>query len=101
MKKSLFIEIIILVVLIALIASFLFHIFYFNNFRKDIRPISEPEKQDVLRILNESINLEGYEVIFGNMLTVKNHDLAQVQLVKGNSKLYYAVDLDKRRIIKR
>jgi flagellar basal body-associated protein FliL len=101
MKKSLLIEIIILVVLLMLIVSFLFPFFYFNHFRKDVRPITEPEKQEVIKILNESMNLEDYQINFGNVFTVKDKELAQVQLIKGNSKYYYAVDLNKRRLIRR
>ena len=101
MKKSLFIEIIILLVLLMLIVTFLFNIFYFNNFRKEVRPITEPEKQEVMRILNKSINLNDYQVNFGNVFTVKEKNLAQVQLIRGNSKSYYAIDLNKGRLIRR
>jgi hypothetical protein len=101
MKKSLLIEIIIVIVLLMLLVTFLFNVFYFNHFRKDVRPITDSEKQEVMKILNGSMSPEDYQITFGNVFTVKNNELAQIQLMKGNSKYYYAVDLNKRRLIRR
>ena len=101
MKKSWIWGIILLIIAFLLIANLLFHLIYFNDFHKDLKPISEIEKQKAIDILNKSINLEGYQIKFGNVYALKNGDLVKIELIKGYSRKSYLIDLKEGRIIVR
>ncbi len=101
MKKSLIFWIILGVLLSVLVITLIFNLIYFNNLHKSMRAITEPEKQKVIEIVNQSFNLEDYEIRFGNIYIVKDKEIAQIELIKTNSKIYYSVDLDKGKLIRR
>lgn len=102
MKKSLIFWMIIALGLLVLAITLLFNVFYFNNFRHNVRPLTETEKNEIKNILNQSVNnLGDYQIRFGNVYLTKNEELAQVELIKGISKIYYSIDLDRKKIIKR
>jgi hypothetical protein len=101
MKKLTLLRIVLLIVLFIMIVTTLLNFFYFNSFRNNIRPITEAEKQQVINVLNDSINLEDYQIKFSNVYLSKHKQLAQVELIKGNSKKYYSIDLGSGRIVGR
>jgi hypothetical protein len=101
MKKSSIFKIVFLVIIILLIATLFYEIYQVKSFKKDLRPATEIEKQEIIEILNENINTTGYEIIFGNVLTEKDKILIQVQLKKGNSREHYLIDLNEKRLIGR
>lgn len=101
MKKSSIFWIVSLVIIVLLSINLLFHLIYFNTIHKNIRPASESEKQKVIEILNKSINLENYQIKIGGVYILNNKELVQVELIKGNSKKHYLVDLKEEKIARR
>lgn len=101
MRKLSIFWIVLGVIIVILFVNLLFHLIYFNTIHKNIRPVSESEKQKAIEILNQSLNLNDYQVKIGNVYTPDNKELVQVELIKGNSKKRYFIDLKEGRIIKR
>lgn len=98
MKKAVILWIA-LVVIFILIASLIFHLLYFNEFYKNVRHISESDKQIAIEILNKSINLKDSQIKVGNIYSMKNKDLVKIELIKNHSRRYYLIDLENKRII--
>lgn len=101
MKKTPVLDIVLIIVLIILIVTLLFHLLYFNSFHKDLRPITDAEKQKVIDILNKSMNLTDYQIKFGRVYITKKTELAQIELTKNNSTKEYFIDMNKERPIKK
>jgi len=101
MKKLSIFWIVLLVLIVLLAVNLLFHLIYFNTVNKNIRPASESEKQKAIEILNQSLNLSDYQVKAGNVYAPNNKELVQVELIKGNSKKHYLIDLRESRIIRK
>ena len=97
MKKSLRLWII-LSVLIVLMITLLFNLLYLNSFHKNLKPISPLEREKAIEILNQTVNVEGYQIRAANVYSVKNRNLVQIQLIKNNSKSYYLIDLNEGKI---
>ena len=74
---------------------------YFNNLHKNLKPISEIEKQKAIDILNKSVNLSNYQIKVGNVYAPGKGDFVQIELIKGDLKKYYLVDLKAGKIMKR
>lgn len=100
MKKYIIFGIILLIIIFLLSINFLFHVLYFSNLHKNLKPISETDKQKALEILNKSINLNEYQIKIGNVYAPKNKDFVKIELIKNNTKKYYIIDLKKERIVK-
>ena len=101
MKKSLILRIILLMVAIIFILNFLFHIFYFQIFQEKTRTITNSEKQEIIELFNQSMNLKDYQIKFENVYNIKDREFAQVEIVKNNSKKNYLVDLKYKKIIRK
>jgi len=101
MKKSTIWLIVTLVVAFVLVASLLYHIFYFKNFHKNLHPISNLEKEEVLKILNKSIDIEGYEIKFGGVYASEEKEVVLVELLKENSREYYYVNIKTEKVVRR
>jgi len=101
MKNALLFVILSLIVSFILIVALLFHLVYFNNLHKSTKPITEAEKQQVIEILNKSMNLDDYQIKFGNVLVLKKSELVQIKLIKDNSKNDYIIDLISGKIIRK
>lgn len=100
MKRSSIIGIVIACIVLVLIISFLQSFIYFNRIHKDIKPITEAEKEKAIKILNESIDLQQSQIIFGRGYPLENRTLIQVEVIKGGSKKGYLIDLKEERVIK-
>jgi hypothetical protein len=101
MKKALVFWIALVVIGILLIVTFLYNLIYFNAFKNNMRQINDEEKAEVVKILNETVNVGDYSLKYGNVLSTKQRELVPVELIKGNSKKHYLVDLRSRAIIKK
>jgi len=101
MKKSLILKITVLAIAVIFVISFLFHLIYFEKFNKNIRPITDIEKQKVMEILNKSMDINEYQMVFGNVYVTKHKELAQIELIKNNSKRGYFVDIEAGKLIKK
>lgn len=95
MKKHSILWIFLLIGVFLLIVNFLFQIIYFDNFNKNLKPLSESEKQKVIEILNKSIELEGYQIKIGSIFAAKDQKLVHVELINGSLRKRYLVDLKK------
>ena len=88
-------------ILLLLLIWLLFPFFYFNNLHKDIKPISEPDRQKAIDILNKTIDLDNYQIRIGNVYSYKNTTLVQVYLRNSTSKVFYIIDLKSDKVVKR
>ena len=101
MKKPSVFKIVLFIIVIILFASFLFKLIYFDHIHKNVRPVSEQEKQRAIDILNKSVNLEGYQInVFSDYLP-KTNNIVMVELTQGNLKKHYFIDLEKSRILRK
>jgi hypothetical protein len=102
-KKSIFRIIIIIIAIIAilLITTLFYRIYQVNNFQKDLRQTTIIEKQQIIEILNQNMNITGYEIIFGNVFTKENATLVQVQLKKDGLKKSYLINLENKSLVSR
>ena len=75
------------------------HFIFFNTIHKNIRPASESEKNRAIEILNKSLNLNGYQVNVWNVYSTNNREIVNVDLLKGNSRKHYLIDLNEDKII--
>ncbi len=101
MKKSLIFAILFAVILVVLVVSLVYHLIFFNNFRNNVRPASDSEKQNAIEILNQSMNVNDYQIKFGNIYTHQGQEYMQVELIKGTKKKYYSIDINQRVVIGR
>lgn len=101
MKKSHILGIILLIFVLILIINFASYFIYFQSFHKNVRPITEAEKQEVMSIINQSMDIGDYEIKFGNVYSIRDRELVQIELIKGNSKKDYLVDLKDKRVIRK
>lgn len=103
MKKSSLFKIIIIIVaiiIILLITTIFYRIYQIKNFQKDLRPITETEKQKIIEILNENMDIAGYEISFGNVFIKGDETLVQVQLKNGNMKKTYLINLESNSLVR-
>jgi hypothetical protein len=101
MKRSLVFAIILGALALILIGDLIFHLIYFNNFHKNIRPVTESEKQRAIEIINKTINVDNYQLTFRNVFTPKKAEVVQVELKNNSSRLDYFVDLTNGKVWKR
>ncbi len=101
MKKSTIFWIVLIVIIVILSVNLLFHLIYLSTIHKNIRLASESEKERAIEILNQSLNLSDYQVKVWNVYTTNNKELVQVDLIKGNSKEHYLIDLKEGKVIRK
>lgn len=100
MKKSAIFLIVVSILILILTASFVYHILYFKNFKGETRQISEEEKQKVIEILNKS-GINYSQIKFGIAYPWRDKDIIQVELVAGNSKEHYFVNILSEKVVKK
>ena len=100
MKKSLQIIIIILGAILFLAGVLIYGLLYFNPLHENLRPITDSEKDIVISVLNDSSIPQGYEIKFGKVFSAKDKEIAQISILRDNSKEDYFIDLRGREIIK-
>ena len=81
------------IIIFIFIISFLFHVLYFKNLNKNIRPITELEKTKVINILNKSIDINDYQIEFENVYVLKNKTLVKIKLMREDSSEHYLIDI--------
>ena len=59
------------------------------------------EKEEVLKILNKSIDIEGYEIKFGGVYASEEKEVVLVELSKENSREYYYVNIKTEKVVRR
>ena len=101
MKKKAIILILTIILSLFILGNLLYDLIYFTSFNKNSRTITEVEKEKIIELLSKTIETTGYEIKFGNVYTVRNREIAQVQLLKERSKKEYLVDLSEWRILKK
>lgn len=101
MKKKVIILILTIILSLFILGNLLYDLIYFTSFNKNSRTITEVEKEKIIELLSKTIETTGYEIKFGNVYTVRNREIAQVQLLKERSKKEYLVDLSEWRILKK
>ncbi|MBU2615901.1 MAG: hypothetical protein KKC19_02245 [Nanoarchaeota archaeon] len=101
MKKSRPFLIILAVVSIIIVISIFIHLNYFENIRNNVRTVSKLEGNETIRILNQNLNLSGYEIDFESIYTGGNQSIVRVSLTQGNSREHYLVDLKSEKVRKR
>jgi anionic cell wall polymer biosynthesis LytR-Cps2A-Psr (LCP) family protein len=101
MNKSSILKIILLIIAILLIATILYKIYQVKNFQKDLRPITEEEKQKIIEILNENMNVTSSDIIFGNVIENEHGRLVQVQVKEGNLRKSYLINLDNNSLVRK
>lgn len=101
MKKKVIILILTIILSLFILGNLLYDLIYFTSFNKYSRTITEVEKEKIIELLSKTIETTGYEIKFGNVYTVRNREIAQVQLLKERSKKEYLVDLSEWRILKK
>jgi cell division protein FtsL len=101
-KSSIFkvVLIVIVIIVILLITTLFYRIYQVKNFQKDLRPTTETEKQEIIEILNQNMNITGYEIIFGKVFTRGNEVLIQVQLKKGVLTKSYLINLENKSLVR-
>lgn len=102
-KQSIFRFIIVVAVIIAilLVTTFFYRIYQVKNFQKDLREPTILEKQEIITILNDNINITGYNLSFGNVFIKGNATLVQVQLKKGDLRKIYLINLENKSFVRR
>lgn len=101
MKKLSILLIIIFIIVLLLATTFFYNFLYFKSFNKKVRPISDLEKKEILEIINKSMNIDKYDVKFGNIYIINNREIAQIELIHNNSKKDYLVDINTKRLVKK
>lgn len=99
MKKSTMFKIFLVVILVLFIATLVYRIYQVKNFQKDLRETTGEEKQKIIDILDENMNIAGYDLTFGNVFTDKNQTFVRVQLKKDNLKKSYLINLDSNTLV--
>jgi amino acid transporter len=100
-SKLLFLKIILLIIGILLIATIFYRIYQVKSFQKDLRPVTEAEKQKIIEILSENMNITGSQIIFGNVIMNGHGTLVQVQVKEGNFKRSYLINLDNNNLVRK
>jgi len=101
MKKSLVLWILATIFVVLLMTSFLFHLFFINYIRGGIGPVTDLEKEKAFGILNESLDLAGYEIEFLHSYNRGKNQFVQVDLINGTSKKPCLVDLGRSKVLKK
>jgi len=99
MKKSRVIKIILISVLIILLINIIYHIFYFQNFQRNTKIVSDFEEQKILSILNKNLDITNYEIIFGRIYSGKDRELISIKIINEQEKKYYLIDLKSEEIL--
>jgi hypothetical protein len=94
-------KIILLIIGILLIATIFYRIYQVKSFQKDLRPLTEAEKQRVISILSENMNITGSQIIFGNVIMNARGTLVQVQVRNGSFKRSYLINLDNNNLVRK
>jgi hypothetical protein len=84
-----------------LIATIFYRIYQVKSFQKDLRPLTEAEKQRVISILSENMNITGSQIIFGNVIMNARGTLVQVQVRNGSFKRSYLINLDNNNLVRK
>ena len=101
MKRSVIFWIVLGVLAIVVLANFLFNVVFFENLHKNITPASEAEKREAINILSRDLNLSGYEIKVWNVYSPRDKAIVQVDLMKGESRKHYLIDLKEGKIIRK
>jgi hypothetical protein len=97
MRKKLAWKIAVGIAILAVLFTFLFHVFYFGHFHKNVRPITDAEKESVRLIIGERSS----QISFGNVYTSSGHNLVPVEVSELGRKKYYLVDITENKILNR
>jgi uncharacterized protein YxeA len=100
MKKIFIWLILSLIIILILISNFLYHIFYFKSFHKNVRMLDNSEKEKIIDILNKNINLEGYNIKFENVYKFGENEFVKIELSKENSKKHYYINVNTLEIVR-
>jgi hypothetical protein len=84
-----------------LVATIFYRIYQVKSFQKDLRPVTEEEKQKIISILSANMNITGSEVIFGNVIIEGHGTLVQVEVKERNFKKSYLINLDKNSLVRK
>jgi len=101
MKKSLEFKLPFFIILFILVIAFFLNIAYFGNFHKNLKPITDAEKQKAIEILNKTITTTGYQIKFGRVYAPNHNELIQIELLNGTLKKQYLVDIKTERVVKK
>ena len=101
MKKTIQFAVIIILAFLILISVLTYGLLYFNQFHKNLRAITDSEKQVVMEVLNNNGIPEGYDIIFGKVYLARDKEIAQVTIIEGKSKKDYFIDLTQREMVKK
>jgi hypothetical protein len=101
MKRSRVFWIVAIVLFFILAGNFLFHVFYFGGFYKNVRDVTDLERDRVIDVMREEMEIDGYGVSVLDVFRFRNRELARVELVGNDSRKRYFVDLEENKIIKK
>jgi anionic cell wall polymer biosynthesis LytR-Cps2A-Psr (LCP) family protein len=101
MRKLSLLKIAFIIVGILLVATIFYRIYQVKSFQKDLRPVTEEEKQKIISILSANMNITGSEVIFGNVIMNAHGTLVQVEVKERNFKKSYLINLDKNSLVRK
>lgn len=101
MKKSSVLTIVISLLAIILFSTLIHNFLFFKDFQKGISNPTQADEQKAIEILNQTLDVSDYSFSFGNVLSIKQSRIIQVELINESSKKEYLIDLTKGRIIKK
>ena len=101
MRKLSILKIALIIVGILLIATVLYAIYQVKSIQKDLRPLTEVEKQKVVSIQSVNINLTDSQVIYGNVITSGHETFVQVQVREGHFKKSYLINLNTNSLVRK
>jgi len=103
MKKLPIFYIILIVFAGIFILNIFFHVYYFRNLHNKVGVASESEKEKIIEILNQSLELEGNisDVKILNVYVKNNEKFAVIEFGKGRLMKSYLINLNQEKIVKR
>ena len=101
MKKSIIIIIIVIVIMLILISNLIFSVLFLNKFHRNMRPPTDQEKEQCIKIINNTLGIDDNDVVFGNVFEARDKKLVQIEIFKNNTKKLYIIDLNKGKIVRK